>query len=167
MKNPKRIFLKWTTPPDHRAKPVRQTHRLSFPTFRWRVHMTHVQPRMRGWQPRNPTPLQSARTQPKQSADTVLRAIACVRAEIAILESDWTAEAERAAARSLGRTYALGDRETWDRTTWNRYLAAAQNCEHRYLPQLRQLYADVEALQNGTAISRAAQFATGSLRRVA
>lgn len=129
--------------------------------------MTHVQPRMRGWKPRNLTPLRSPGIPPKQSPEISLRAVACLRAEIATLESDWTAEAERAAARSLGRAYALGDRETWDRTTWNRYLAAAESCEHRYLPRLRQLYADLEALQNGKAIDTPDQFDTTLKRRVA
>jgi hypothetical protein len=69
------------------------------------------------------------------------------RAEIAGLEADWAAASERAAARCLGGIDRLGDRETWDRTTWGRYLAAATQSQDLYLPSLRRLYAEVEGLE--------------------
>jgi hypothetical protein len=74
-------------------------------------------------------------------------AIAAKRSEIASLESDWAAASERAAARSLGGLGRLGDRETWDRATWNRYLSAAADGQDLYLPRLRRLYAEVERLE--------------------
>lgn len=124
--------------------------------------MTHLHPQMRGWEPRVPTSLQSIAQSPSLHSGEILRLMAEKRAQIAALEADWTAEAEKTAARSLGRAYALGSRETWDRTTWNRYLTAAERCEHRYLPRLRRLYADVEALQTGV-LERTAE----PMRRVA
>lgn len=69
------------------------------------------------------------------------------RAEIIDLEADWAAASERAAARCLGGVGRLGDRETWDRTTWSRYLAAATQSQDIYLPRLRRLYADVARLE--------------------
>jgi hypothetical protein len=69
------------------------------------------------------------------------------RAEIANLEADWAAASERAAARSLGGLRRLGDRETWYRTTWKRYISAAAECQDEYRPRLLQLYAEVERLE--------------------
>lgn len=77
----------------------------------------------------------------------VLAAMAEKRAEIATLEADWAAASERAAARSLGGIGHLGPRDTWDRTTWNRYLIAASDAQDIYLPRLRRLYAEVDRLE--------------------
>jgi hypothetical protein len=69
------------------------------------------------------------------------------RADIANLEADWAAASERAAARSVGGIGRLGERETWDRATWSRYLAAAAESQDLYLPRLRRLYAEVQRLE--------------------
>jgi hypothetical protein len=74
-------------------------------------------------------------------------AIAAKRSEIASLEGDGAAASERAVARSLGGLGRLGNRETWDRATWNRYLAAATDGQDLYLPRLRRLYAEVDRLE--------------------
>ena len=73
--------------------------------------------------------------------------IAEKRGEIAALEADWAATSERAAARSLGGIRHLGPRETWDRSTWTRYLTAATDNQDLYMPRLRRLYAEVERLE--------------------
>lgn len=78
---------------------------------------------------------------------TVAAAITARRAEIADLEADWAAASERAAARSLGGPARLGPRETWDRATWSRYLAAAAECQDLYQPRLRRLYAELAQLE--------------------
>jgi hypothetical protein len=74
-------------------------------------------------------------------------AVASRRAEIAALELEWTSVSERAAARSLGGADRLGERESWDRATWDRYLSAASDCQERYLPRLHRLYAEVARLE--------------------
>ena len=81
------------------------------------------------------------------SPQPITAAIVALRAEIASLEADWAAESERAAARSLGGIGRLGERETWDRATWTRYLTASAECQHRYQPRLRRLYADLARLE--------------------
>ncbi|MBN8900420.1 MAG: hypothetical protein J0H57_05240 [Rhodospirillales bacterium] len=73
-------------------------------------------------------------------------AITAKRADIAIIESDWADASERAVARSAGRN-GLAARETWDRSTWTRYLDAAAACPDRYLPRLRRLYAEIARLE--------------------
>lgn len=78
--------------------------------------------------------------------DEVQAAITAKRADIAILESDWAEASERAAARSAGRT-RLAARETWDRSTWTRYLNAAAAYQDRYLPRLRKLYSEIARLE--------------------
>lgn len=80
-------------------------------------------------------------------ARPIAAAILALRAEIAELEADWAAESERAAARSLGGVARLGERATWDRATWTRYLSASAECQHRYQPRLRRLYADLARLE--------------------
>ena len=76
----------------------------------------------------------------------VQAAIIAKRADIAILECDWADASERAVARSTGRN-GLAARETWDRSTWTRYLDAAAACQDRYLPRLRRLYAEIARLE--------------------
>src|ERR1700761_5171567 len=111
--------------------------------------MTHIRPGLgdRGDVPPLPSSL-SLRSapiglDPGQIRTVILRK----RAEIAGLEADWAAASERAAARCLGGIGRLGDRETWDRTTWSRYLTAATQSQDLYLPRLRRLYAEVERLE--------------------
>jgi hypothetical protein len=72
-------------------------------------------------------------------------AITAKRAAIVVLENDWAAS-ERAVASSTGRT-RLAVRETWDRSTWTRYLNAAAAYQDRYLPRLRRLYSEIARLE--------------------
>jgi hypothetical protein len=81
--------------------------------------------------------------EPHRIQDAILRK----RAQIASLELDWSSASERAAARSLGAAAGLGDRESWDRATWDRYLSAASDCQEDYLPRLRRLYEGVTRLE--------------------
>jgi hypothetical protein len=39
------------------------------------------------------------------------------------------------------------DRESWDRATWNRYLAAATRLESTYGPRMRRLRREIEQLE--------------------
>ena len=111
--------------------------------------MTHIRPRLgdRGDVP----PLQpclSLRSAPIGLDSGHIRTVILrKRAEIAGLEADWAAASERAAARCLGGVGRLGERETWDRATWSRYLAAAIQSQDLYLPRLRRLYVAVERLE--------------------
>lgn len=73
-------------------------------------------------------------------------AITAKRANIATLENDWADASERAVARSAGRS-GLAARETWDRSTWARYLDAAAAEQDRYLPRLRKLYSEIARLE--------------------
>lgn len=73
-------------------------------------------------------------------------AINAKRAEIAVLEQDWAAASEQAVARSMGRT-RLAARDSWDRSTWARYLYAAADCQDEYLPRLRRLYSEITRLE--------------------
>jgi hypothetical protein len=84
--------------------------------------MTHIRPRLGDREAVPPlTPSLSVRSAPiTLDPRGILVAIQDKRAEIATLEADWAAASERAVARSLGGVARLGDRETWDRATWNR-----------------------------------------------
>ena len=111
--------------------------------------MTHIRPGQgdRGAVPPL-TPSLSLRSAPIGLDPRHIRAvIVAKRAEIANLEADWAAASERAAARSVGCIGRLGQRETWDRSTWSRYLAAAAENQDLYLPRLRRLYAEVQRLE--------------------
>ena len=79
------------------------------------------------------------------------------RATIASLETAWVAAAETDAAVGRARAVRMADRDTWDRATWDRYLAAASNREPDYLPRIRRLLGEIAniekllALPSGTA----------------
>lgn len=111
--------------------------------------MTHIRPRLGDRRAvQAPVPSQSLGSAPTAlDPRRILTAIQDKRAEIAALEADWAAASERAAARSLGGVGRLGNRDTWDRATWNRYLAAAADSQDLYLPRLRRLYAEVDRLE--------------------
>jgi hypothetical protein len=74
------------------------------------------------------------------------RVLAEKNAEIIAIETEWTAKTEQPAARALGLP-DLGDRQNWNRTTWNRYLEAATTYQDAFLPKLRRLHAEVERLE--------------------
>jgi hypothetical protein len=74
-------------------------------------------------------------------------AILAKRAEIAALELEWSSASERSAARAAGGAARLGERETWDKVTWDRYLSAASDCQEAFMPRLRRLYTEVTRLE--------------------
>ncbi len=74
-------------------------------------------------------------------------AITARRALIARIESAWVSTCEREASRNLAPGVLLDDRETWDKATWNRYLAAAAKSETRFLPRMRRLYDEIARLE--------------------
>ncbi len=73
------------------------------------------------------------------------RVLAEKHAEIIAIENEWTAKAEQSTARALGLP-ELGDRQAWNRTTWNRYLSAATAFQDNYLPKLMRLNVEMERL---------------------
>jgi hypothetical protein len=79
--------------------------------------------------------------------DRLQDAISARRTRAALLEAEWAAACERAAARGAGPDVRIEDRSTWDRSTWNRYLAAAADTQNDYLPQLHRLYEDIARLE--------------------
>ncbi len=76
--------------------------------------------------------------------------------EIGDLEGQLVAACEAAAARNAAVGVRIADRETWDRPTWNRYLAAAIQLEPDYGPRMRRLYQEVDQLKRLIALPRAA-----------
>ena len=66
------------------------------------------------------------------------------RATIARLEAEWVAAAEADAAAGHARTVRMDDRETWDRATWDSYLAAAFKHEPDYMPPIKRLLIEIE-----------------------
>ena len=110
--------------------------------------MTHIRPDLGARTAAQP--IQAALSRPRMplglNPADLEAAIIAKRADIAILESDWAEASERAVARSGGRT-RLAARESWDRSTWTRYLTAAAACQDRYLPRLRKLYSEIARLE--------------------
>ncbi|MGH7121955.1 MAG: hypothetical protein ACREFP_23675 [Acetobacteraceae bacterium] len=74
-------------------------------------------------------------------------AITARRTLIARIESAWVSACEQEASRHLALGVFLDDRETWDKTMWNRYLAAAAKTEARFLPRMRRLYDEIAHLE--------------------
>ena len=46
----------------------------------------------------------------------------------------------------------MHDRETWDQSTWQRYIAAAADVEHEFGPPMRQLYREIDQLERVLAL---------------
>jgi hypothetical protein len=57
------------------------------------------------------------------------------------------AACEREAARGLAHGVRIDDRETWDKPTWDRYLAAEIRCEPEYLPAMLRLLSEIDHLE--------------------
>lgn len=110
--------------------------------------MTHIRPELGARRAAQPTgtPLPQPRMPLGLDPKEVQAAITAKRADVAILEHDWADASERAVARSTGRT-RLAARESWDRSTWSRYLDAAAAYQDRYLPRLRRLYLEIARLE--------------------
>jgi hypothetical protein len=75
------------------------------------------------------------------------RALARKRAHIAQLEAAWVVAAEADIARHLGQGIRVDNRATWDRTTWDRYLAAATAHEPNFQPRIMRLLREIESLE--------------------
>ena len=48
----------------------------------------------------------------------------------------------------------MDDRETWDRATWDRYLAAASEHEPDYMPRIRRLLGEITNIDKLLALTR-------------
>jgi hypothetical protein len=46
----------------------------------------------------------------------------------------------------------MDDRETWDRATWDRYLAAASRHEPDYMPRIRRLLGEIDNIEKLLAL---------------
>ncbi|MBV9749386.1 MAG: hypothetical protein JO157_11275, partial [Acetobacteraceae bacterium] len=68
------------------------------------------------------------------------------RTQVARLETEWVGAAESDISRHLGHGVRIHDRETWDRPTWTRYLAAAEAHEPLFKPRIRRLLAEIASL---------------------
>ena len=73
--------------------------------------------------------------------------ITCRRARLAELEGEMIAVCEAAALGTCPQTKPTLAREHWDRTTWNRYLAAAMQLEASYGPRMRRLRQEIGQLE--------------------
>lgn len=109
--------------------------------------MTHLNP---GGLGTAAPPTMISRLQPSPSPHLDgkgLRAgIASRRQRLLDLEAALVAGCETEAARSRASSVRMDDRETWDRDTWTRYLAAAANLEPEYGPQMRRLLREIDQL---------------------
>ena len=63
------------------------------------------------------------------------------------LEMAMVASCEADAARGRPQFVRMDDRGTWDRATWNRYLAAATRVEPQFGPPMHRLLRDIDRLQ--------------------
>jgi hypothetical protein len=78
--------------------------------------------------------------------DLLRAGIAVRRRRLETLEAAMVAACERAAAISKASNVRMDDRETWDRTTWRRYLDAAARLEPEFGPPMRRLLQEIDQL---------------------
>lgn len=76
------------------------------------------------------------------------------------LEMAMVAACEADAARGRAPSVRMDDRETWDRATWNRYLAAATRVEPEFGPPMQRLVREIDQLQRVLALATAMETAT-------
>jgi len=69
------------------------------------------------------------------------------RARLAAMETSMVAACEHEAAHGLAHDVRIDDRETWDKPTWDRYLAAAIRCEPEYMPAMLRILIEIEQLE--------------------
>ena len=74
------------------------------------------------------------------------------RATIARLDAAWGAAAEADATAGRARAICRDDRDTWDRGTWDRYLAAASQHEPDHMPRIRRLLGEIASLEKLLAL---------------
>jgi hypothetical protein len=65
--------------------------------------------------------------------------IAMRRSRLGELEAEMIAACEATATAGRVPCVARADRDSWDRATWHRYLAAAMQLEPHYGPRMRHL----------------------------
>ena len=68
------------------------------------------------------------------------------------LELEMVAACEAEAARDRAHGVRMDDRETWDRATWTRYLAAAARLEPEFGPPMRRLLREIDQLERVLAL---------------
>jgi hypothetical protein len=78
--------------------------------------------------------------------------IALRRRQLLNLETAMIAACEASAARGHAPRVQIHDRETWDRATWTRYLAAAARLEADYGPPMRQIVREIAQLERVLAL---------------
>jgi hypothetical protein len=61
-----------------------------------------------------------------------------------------------AAARGAARAVRIDDRASWDRASWNRYLAEATRIEPKYMPIMLRLLSEIGRLERLTMLADAA-----------
>ena len=110
-----------------------------------------------------PLTLPDVPTSPRPSAgrnqldrDRLHSGIAMRQQTLARLESAMVTVCEQAAARGAARSVSLDDRETWDRTMWQRYLNAAAELERDYGPRMRRLHQEIDRFKRLLALPLAA-----------
>src|SRR3954452_5879039 len=109
--------------------------------------MTHLSPTAVR---RAPSPASlTARPLPALLGDRsrLLEALATKRAEVASLEAAWVSASEADAARAGDRKIRMDDRSTWDKATWERYLAAAATHEPDFKPRIMRLLREIDNLE--------------------
>jgi hypothetical protein len=74
------------------------------------------------------------------------------RTAIARLETAWVAAAEADAATGRGGSVRMDNRETWDRGTWDRYLAAASRHEPDFMPRIKRLLGEIDNIDKLLAL---------------
>ena len=88
-----------------------------------------------------------ARQPPFSGGARLTRQIEFRRMQLAELEAEMVTACEAAALGGRPRREAESDREHWDRTTWQRYLAAAMRLEATYGPRMRRLHQEIGQLE--------------------
>lgn len=101
------------------------------------------------------------RAHPSFSRLYLQQAIADRRARYAALEAALVAACEREAAHGADRTAHLGDRGTWDRAMWDRYLAAAVRREPDFMPAMWRLLDEIGRLERLLALPLLQETAPG------
>ena len=78
------------------------------------------------------------------------------RMQLAELEAELVAACEEAALGTRQPAEIHARRDSWDRTTWDRYLAAAMRLEATYGPHMRQLHREIGQLERLMTLLRVA-----------
>lgn len=78
--------------------------------------------------------------------------IAWRRSRLGELEAEMIAACEAAATAGREPCVARADRDSWDRATWHRYLAAAMRLEPHYGPRMRHLRREIAQLERLAAL---------------